>query len=113
MIEYGTISDVAVALETVEYDRLRVTLLILATIFFVAACVLKLLSDSLHRKLETLEREHGRLKPCPFCGSIPDVKNGSFLCKKCKLTMVIPFRKYKSVDDMLDQTWNKRWEDGK
>ena len=111
MIEYGTISDVAVSLEIIENTRLRVVLLIFATALFVAACILKLLSDSLHRKLETLEREHGRLKPCPFCGSIPDVRNGSFLCKKCKTTMYIPFRHYKSVDDMVDQTWNRRWKD--
>ena len=108
MIEYGTISDVAVSLEIIENTRLRVVLVIVATILFVSACILKLLADSLHRKLETLEREHGRLKPCPFCGSIPDVRNGSFLCKKCKLTMVIPFRHYKSVDDMVSQTWNRR-----
>ena len=67
--------------------------------------------DGKVKKDEALERKHGLLQPCPFCGSIPDVRNGSYLCKKCRLVMYIPFRNYKSVKDMLDQTWNKRWKD--
>lgn len=93
-------------------DELQALLYGIATALFVLGVLFKRLSDSLHEKLEVLQREHGRLKPCPFCGGIPDVRNGCFLCKKCGLTMNIPFRKYKSVEDMLNQTWNKRWEDG-
>ena len=91
----------------------KLVLLAVATVLFVLGVLFKWLSDNLHEKLEKLEREHGLLKPCPFCGGLPDVRNGCFLCKKCKLTMHIPFRYYKSVKDMLDQTWNKRWKDGK
>lgn len=110
MIVYETISDVAVALDIIAHNRLRIVLCLVGTLLFVAACILKLLSDDLHRKLEILEREHGRIDPCPFCGSIPDVRNGCFLCKECNLTMIIPFRYYKSVEDMINQTWNKRWK---
>jgi hypothetical protein len=94
-------------------DEWQCVLYAIATILFVLGLLFKRLSDDLHKKLEVLQREHGWLKSCPFCGSIPDVKNGCFLCKKCKLTMNIPFRKYKSVEDMVNQTWNKRWKDGK
>lgn len=87
--------------------------LIVVAVLLVLGVLFKRLSDSLHEKLEKLEREHGLLDPCPFCGSIPDVRNGCFLCKKCRLTMYIPFRNYKSVKEMVDQTWNKRWKDGK
>lgn len=90
----------------------KIIWLAVVTVLLVLGVLFKRLSDSLHEKLEKLEREHGMLKPCPFCGSIPDVKNGCFLCKKCKLTMHIPFRYYKSVKEMLNETWNKRWKDG-
>ena len=93
-------------------DEWKYIWLIVATILFVLGVLFKRLSDSLHEKLQKLERQHGLLKPCPFCGSIPDVRNGLFLCKKCRLTMQIPFRNYRNVADMLDQTWNKRWKDG-
>lgn len=86
--------------------------LAVATVLFVLGVLFKRLSDRLHEKLDALERQHGLLDPCPFCGSIPDVRNGCFLCKKCRLTMYIPFRNYKSVKEMVDQTWNKRWKDG-
>lgn len=86
--------------------------LAVVTVLLVLGVLFARLSDDLHAKLEKLEREHGLLQPCPFCGAIPDVRNGCFLCKKCRLTMMIPFRYYKSVKDMLDQTWNKRWKDG-
>ena len=91
----------------------KLVLLAVATVLFILGVLFKWLSDSLHEKLEKLEREHGLLKPCPFCGSIPDVRNGCFLCKKCRLTMHIPFRPYKSAKEMADQTWNKRWKDDK
>lgn len=87
---------------------LKLVLLAVTTVLFVLGVLFKRLSDNLHEKLEKLEREHGLLMPCPFCGSIPDVRNGCFVCKKCQLIMHIPFRYYKSVKDMLDQTWNRR-----
>ena len=93
-------------------DEWQCVLYAIATILFVLGVLFKILSDRLHEKLEALKKDHGLLDPCPFCGSIPDVRNGCFLCKKCKLTMHIPFRNYKSVKDMADQTWNKRWKDG-
>lgn len=91
-------------------DEIMCILYIIVTILFVFGVLFKILSDSLHRKLEVLKREHGLLKPCPFCGKIPEVRNGSFWCKKCRLTMYIPFRRYKTVDDMVEHTWNKRWD---
>ena len=87
--------------------------LAVVTVLFVLGVLFKRLSDNLHEKLEKLEREYGLLLPCPFCGSIPDVRNGCFSCKKCRLTMYIPFHYYKSVKEMLDQTWNKRWKNGR
>ena len=91
---------------------LKLVLLAVVTVLFVIGVLFKRLSDDLHAKLEELERRHGLLKPCPFCGAIPDVRNGSYLCKKCRLVMYIPFRYYKSVKDMVDHTWNRRWKDG-
>lgn len=96
---------------TLTPDVVQCILYAIVTILFVLAVLFKMLSDNLHRKLKVLKREHSLLEPCPFCGSIPEVKNGYFLCKKCKLTMAIPFRKYKNVNDMINQTWNKRWKD--
>lgn len=90
---------------------LKLVLLAVVTVLFVLGVLFKRLSDDLHAKLEELEREHGLLKPCPFCGGIPDVRNGCYTCNTCRLVMYIPFRYYKSVKDMVDQTWNKRWKD--
>ena len=83
---------------------------VIVTILFALGVLFKMLSDSLRKKTAQLQREHGLLKPCPFCNGIPKVKNGYFYCKNCRLTMIIPFRHYKSVQDMVDQTWNRRNE---
>lgn len=93
-------------------DQIQALLYGFATLLFVLALLFKKLSDDLHDKLDVLKREHSLLEPCPFCGRIPKVEHGYFFCKNCRLTMYIPFRKYKSVKEMLDQTWNKRWKDG-
>lgn len=93
-------------------DEWQAILYAVATVLFVLGVLFKMLSDSLLRKLEVLQREHELLKPCPFCGRIPEVSNGSFICKHCRLTMRIPFRHYKSVEDMVNQTWNRRFDDG-
>lgn len=94
-------------------DAWKYAALVLATVLFVLGVLFKRLSEKLHEKLEKLEREHGLLKPCPFCGGLPDVRNGCYLCKNCRLIMHIPFRSYKSVKDMADQTWNRRTNHGK
>lgn len=91
--------------------NLKLILLAVVTVLFILGVQFKRLSDDLHDKLDQIEREHSLLKPCPFCGSIPDVRNGCFLCKRCRLTMHIPFRHYKDVADMLAQTWNKRYKE--
>lgn len=88
----------------------RYILYIIVTIVFVLGVLFKRLSDDLHEKLDKIDRERSLLQPCPFCGKIPDVRNGCFLCKSCRLTMRIPFKNYKNVEDMLNQTWNKRWK---
>ena len=91
-----------------SHDEWQAILLLIVTLMFIMIVLFKLLSDNLHNKLDVLKKETSLLKPCPFCGSIPDVRNGYFMCKKCSLMMHIPFRYYKSVKDMVDQTWNKR-----
>lgn len=83
------------------------------TALFVLGVLFKMLSDSLHKKLEVLQSKHELLNPCPFCGKIPKVRNGCYICKHCRLTMRIPFRHYKSVEDMVNQTWNRRIANGK
>lgn len=90
----------------------RYVWLIVVTVMLILGVIFKWLSDRLHFQLEVLERQLGLLKPCPFCGGLPDVRNGCFLCKECRLTMYIPFRHYRSVKEMVECTWNRRWADG-
>ena len=92
-------------------DEWQVILYVIATVLFVLGVLFKMLSDSLHKKLDALKRDHELLEPCPFCGKIPEVSNGCYICKHCQLVMRIPFRYYKSVEDMVNQTWNRRYND--
>jgi hypothetical protein len=91
-------------------DEWQAIMYVIVTVLFALIIVLKLLTIKIDKKLESLKNRHYVFDPCPLCGNIPEVKNGYYLCKKCRLTMYIPLRNYKSVEEMIDMTWNKRWK---
>lgn len=92
-------------------DEWQSILYVFVTILFVLIVALKMMTIKLDRKIKSLKNKCRILDRCPFCGNFPEVKNGSFICKKCKLIMYIPIRNYKSVKEMVDMTWNKRWKE--
>lgn len=91
-------------------DEWQAIMYAVVTVLFVLIVVLKLLTIKIDSKLESLKNRYYILDPCPFCGKIPEVKNGCYFCKKCRLIMRIPLRNYKSVEEMIEKTWNKRWK---
>ena len=90
-------------------DEWQALLYFIVTTLFVIIVILKILTNKISSKLDSLKNRQYVLDPCPFCGSEPIVKNGYFFCKKCKLMMFIPLRVYKNEEEMLNATWNRRW----
>ena len=91
-------------------DEWQAIMYVIVTVLFVLIVVLKMMTIKIDRKIKSLKNRYHILDCCPFCGNLPEVKNGSYICKKCKLVMYIPIRNYKSVKEMVDMTWNKRWK---
>ena len=52
-----------------------------------------------------------RLRECPLCGQEVEIKSGTIVCKRCRLSFDLVG--CSNIQDYIDKYWNKRFIDRK